>query len=366
MRSVLIVGDLNSYAKEYPIAALEGKGFTNLGAKIGAEAYPYVSTAHGATSTTRSATLRSSRTSRAWPSGTSTRIASVLDYNDDFKSAGSSRRCMSPDKFRVSDHEVVVVLDLNAPPSADQAGRTRLKGGSVTVTAAGTDEDGDALTYVWDLQRRRLQRCDRSEHLAPPRRSTARRRAPSGCGEDAEYDTVDTATVSVTNVAPTATFNAPASVFAGFPIALSLTNGTDVAPAISGLSYAFDSAAARAVSSASTASCPTDAVGPRTVGEKVPDDDGDFTENHATAAVVVTFDSLCALVRVYVDVQSVADSLCEKLDAAEAKMNRKGSRGDPEVVRQPGRGAVRQVDDGDGSGDAGPTRRSSVGQTKGE
>ena len=134
-----------------------------------------------------------------------------------------------------------------------------------------------------------------------------------------------------------------------------------------GLTYAFDCGSGYgAFSSANTASCPTDAVGTRSVGGKVRDDDGGETEYRATVAVVVTFDSLCALVRVYVDVQSVADSLCEKLDAAEAKMNRKGSRGDPEVVRQPGRGAVRQVDDGDGSGDANPARRISAGQTKGE
>ena len=44
----------------------------------------------------------------------------------------------------------------------------------------------------------------------------------------------------------------------------------------------------------------------------------------ATVAVVVTFDSLCDLVRVYVDSQDVADSLCDKLDAAEAKKARTG------------------------------------------
>jgi hypothetical protein len=129
----------------------------------------------------------------------------------------------------------------------------------------------------------------------------------------------------VTNVDPTATFNAPASVYGGFPIELSLTNATDAAPADRpGLTYAFDCGSGYAAfSSANTVSCPTDAVGTRSVGGKVRDDDGGETEYRATVAVVVTFDSLCALVRVYVDVQSVADSLCEKLEAAEAKANRK-------------------------------------------
>ena len=75
---------------------------------------------------------------------------------------------------------------------------------------------------------------------------------------------------------------------------------------------------------ASTASCPTDDVGTRSVGGKVRDDDGGVTEYRGTVAVVVTFDSLCALVRVYVDSQDVADSLCGKLDAAEAKKARTG------------------------------------------
>ena len=143
---------------------------------------------------------------------------------------------------------------------------------------------------------------------------------------DGELSTIDTATVDVTNVDPTATFNSPASVFAGFPIALSLTNATDAAPADRpGLTYAFDCGSGYgAFSASSTASCPTDDVGTRSVGGMVRDDDGGETEYRATVAVVVTFDSLCALVRVYVDSQDVADSLCEKLDAAEAKKARTG------------------------------------------
>jgi hypothetical protein len=41
-------------------------------------------------------------------------------------------------------------------------------------------------------------------------------------------------------------------------------------------------------------------------------------------AVIVTFDSLCDLVRAYVGNQDVADSLCEKLAAAKAKAARTG------------------------------------------
>ena len=330
-RSVLIVGDLNSYAKEHPIAALEGKGFTNLvTAKIGAEAYSYVfdgqwgylDHAFG-----NAAIVPDVTGVAEWHINSDE--PSVLDYNDDFKSAGQIASLYAPDQFRVSDHDPVVVgLDLNAPPSADAGGPyTVAEGSSVTVTAAGTDEDGDALTYAWDLDNdgdfddaTGASTSFSAATIDGPATRTVRVQVTDG-----EYTAVDSATVNVTNVAPTATFNAPVSVFAGFPIALSLTNGTDVAPADrAGLTYTFDCGSGYgAFSSASTASCPTDAVGTRSVGGKVRDDDGGETEYRATVAVVVTFDSLCALVRVYVDVQSVADSLCEKLDAAEAKMNRK-------------------------------------------
>ncbi len=39
---------------------------------------------------------------------------SVLDYNDDFKSAGQIASLYAPDKYRISDHDPVLVgLDLN-------------------------------------------------------------------------------------------------------------------------------------------------------------------------------------------------------------------------------------------------------------
>ena len=122
------------------------------------------------------------------------------------------------------------------------------------------------------------------------------------------------------------------------------------------MTYAFDCGSYMGPS-ASTASCPTDAVGTCSVGGKVRDDDGVAeTEYRASVAVGVTFDSLCALVRVYV-VQDVADSLYEKLDAAEAKSNRK----DREAILT---SFVKQVEGqsgksmmATGSGDAHPARR---------
>ena len=330
-RSTLIVGDLNSYAKENPISALEAKGYTNLVAsKIGPEAYSYVFDGQWGylDHALGNAAIVPDVTGVAeWHINSDE--PSVLDYNDDFKSAGQLASLYAPDEFRVSDHDPVVVgLNLNAPPSVDSGGPyTVAEAGSVAVMAVGTDEDGDTLTYAWDLDNDGSfddatgpSTPFAAESIDGPAVRTVRVQVSDG-----EYTAVDSATVNVINVPPTATFNAPASVFAGFAIALSLTNGTDVAPADRpGLTYAFDCGSGYGLfSTATSASCPTDAVGTRSVGGKVRDDDGGEIEYRAFVAVGVTFDSLCALVRVYVDVQEVADSLCEKLDAAETKVNRK-------------------------------------------
>ncbi len=123
----------------------------------------------------------------------------------------------------------------------------------------------------------------------------------------------------MTNVAPTATFNAPASSFAGFPFTLSLTGATDPAPA-DVLTYAFDcgdGSGYGAFGAASTRSCPTTFIGTRSVGGKVRDDDGGVTEYRATVQVIVTYDSLCALTRAYSSNATVANVACATLRVAE-------------------------------------------------
>ena len=78
---------------------------------------------------------------------------SVLDYLEDFKSAGQLVSLYAPDQFRISDHDPVMVgLTPNAPPTVDAGGPYSVnEGGSVTLTATGSDPNGDSLTYAWDL-----------------------------------------------------------------------------------------------------------------------------------------------------------------------------------------------------------------------
>ncbi|MDF1504436.1 putative Ig domain-containing protein [Roseisolibacter sp. H3M3-2] len=96
------------------------------------------------------------------------------------------------------------------------------------------------------------------------------------------------ATVTVTNVAPTATFNAPAAVNEGAAIVLSLTSPQDVPADLPGLTYSFDCGNGigyAAAGGASTASCPTTDNGSRTVKGKVIDKDGGVTEYTATVTI---------------------------------------------------------------------------------
>jgi large repetitive protein len=91
----------------------------------------------------------------------------------------------------------------------------------------------------------------------------------------------DTVEVTVTNVAPTATFNAPTSVNEGSPISLSLTDPSDPSSAdtTAGFTYAFDCGSGYGLfSPTSTASCATTDNGTRTVKGKIQDKDGGFTE----------------------------------------------------------------------------------------
>jgi hypothetical protein len=97
---------------------------------------------------------------------------------------------------------------------------------------------------------------------------------------------VASATVTVDNVPPTATFNASASVDEGSDILLSLTNPVDVPADLSSLQYAFDCGSGYSAFGASnTASCPTVDNGTRNVGGKVMDKDGDVSEYTATVTI---------------------------------------------------------------------------------
>ena len=153
---VLIIGDLNSYAKEDPITALVNAGYTNLIERfIGAGAYSYVFDGqwgyldHALANT---ALLEQVAGVAEWHINADE--PSVLDYNTDFKTLNLITSLYAADEFRISDHDPVLV-DLNPannPPLANAGGPYNAdEGSSVALSATGSDPDGTAVTFAWDL-----------------------------------------------------------------------------------------------------------------------------------------------------------------------------------------------------------------------
>ncbi len=100
-----------------------------------------------------------------------------------------------------------------------------------------------------------------------------------------------TATVSVDNVAPTATFDAPESVLAGEDIELALTDASDpsTADSAAGFEYAFDCGDGTGLSEFGTEAsltCATDTAGTRTVEGRIRDKD-DGTSTYSAAVEII-------------------------------------------------------------------------------
>ena len=258
----------------------------------------------------------------------------VLDYNVELQVARTTSTRSTPRaRTASSDHDPVIVgLQLNHAPTADAGGPyTVAEGGSVTVTATGPTRTATRSRYAWDLDNdgefddavgadgELLGRGDR--------RACERGRSVSASSDgDGEHDRHRHR--RVTNVAPTATFNAPASAFAGFPFTLSLTNATDAAPADRpGLMFAFDCGSGYgAFSASSTATCPTDAVGHAQRRRQGP---RRRRRRHRVPRDGRGHGHLRQPLRPRARVRRQAgrrDSLCDKLDAAEAKKARTGRR----------------------------------------
>jgi hypothetical protein len=154
---VLIVGDLNSYAKEDPVEILTDAGFTNLVDTDFVEGKPYSYVFDGQWGYLDYALGSPSALAQVagiveWHINSDE--PSVLDYNLDFKTANLQNTLYAPDRFRVSDHDPIVV-GLNADsdrPAVDAGGPyTVEEGGTTQLTATGSDPTNDTITYAWDL-----------------------------------------------------------------------------------------------------------------------------------------------------------------------------------------------------------------------
>lgn len=324
--SPLIIGDLNAYTEEDPIHVLEQAGYTGLSELFVPDAQRYSFVFDGLSGEldhglAGSAALDNVTGATIWHINADEPL--ILDYNTEFNPPG----LYAPDAFRSSDHDPFLIgLSLNDTPTAD-AGElySVAEGGTVALRGAGTDPEGDVLSFAWDLDGDGSFEAAGKDvtftagTLDGPAMRTVRLRVTDGA-----TSAVDDATVTIENAPPTATFSGPASSFAGFPFTLSLAGASDpsAADTADGFEYSFDCGSGYGSFGASaSATCPTSAVGDRSVGGKIRDKDGGVTEYRATVRVVVTFDSLCELARAYSTDEVVADELCHKLAEAEAATN---------------------------------------------
>lgn len=107
----LIIGDLNAYAMEDPISALQNAGYTNLVSSfLGSDAYSYVFAGEwGYLDHALSNGNLTPQVTGVTEWHINADEPPVLDYNEEFKSAGQIISLYSPDGYRASDHDPVVV-----------------------------------------------------------------------------------------------------------------------------------------------------------------------------------------------------------------------------------------------------------------
>lgn len=213
----IVMGDLNSYAKEDTLKEIQAGSddsvgtsddFTNLIAYYqGVYAYSY--TFDGQAGYLDHALANASLLPQIvgaedWHINSDE--PDVLDYDTSFKPAAQDA-LYEPNAYRTSDHDPVVIgLTPNAPPTVDAGGPYAVnEGSSVTVSASGSDPNGDTLTYAWDLDNNgSFETSGQSVTfdaalLDGPSSYTIKVRATDPLGLFAD----DTATVNVNNVAPT-------------------------------------------------------------------------------------------------------------------------------------------------------------------
>ena len=222
---------------------------------------------------------------------------------------------------RTSLPQIALLVDASAnqPPTVSGGGPYALaEGSTVTLAATGSDPEGGPLTFAWDMDGNGLFESPGQSVSFGADDGPATRTVAVQATDDHGQNAVALATVVVSNVAPTATFDTPGSVSASsFTLALTSPHDPSVSDTAAGFAYAFDCGAGYAAYGvAATATCPA-GHGEVAVGARIRDKDGGVTEYRSTVDVHTTYDSLCELTRSLSRKPHVADSLCKKLDKAE-------------------------------------------------
>lgn len=136
----MIIGDLNSYAKEDPIAAIKNGGYVDLiDAQIGADkAYSYVYNGQsGYLDHALANQAISSQISGVNEWHINADEPRVLDYNEEYKTANQISSLYSADAYRSSDHDAAVI-ELSLTPGSINSHVSDLDGSIVRQRASRT------------------------------------------------------------------------------------------------------------------------------------------------------------------------------------------------------------------------------------
>jgi uncharacterized repeat protein (TIGR01451 family) len=164
---ILILGDLNSYAKEDPITALKNAGYVNLAEdRLGLTSYSYSFQGQWGTLdyALASPSLNPQVTGIAkWHINADE--PRVLDYNTEFKNANQQNYFFSPDPYRSSDHDVILVgLSLNDAPQLSAVATYDTGLGNNGAEIISVRDDRGALTNAGDSS---FDLLDVSDILSP-------------------------------------------------------------------------------------------------------------------------------------------------------------------------------------------------------
>ncbi len=154
---ILVIGDLNAYAMEDPVIALEQNGLVNLLKKFqGTQAYSYVF--YGQAGSLDHALASDSLDSQVidateWHINTDE--PSVLDYNTEYKSDSQIVSLYSAEPFRASDHDPVIVgLDLTPSKDVNNDGRISVRDLISVVINLRKPVEGSARKYDLNQDKR--------------------------------------------------------------------------------------------------------------------------------------------------------------------------------------------------------------------
>ena len=188
----------------------------------------------------------------------------------------------------------IATFFVNTPPTVSANGPyTVNEGGSVIVTASGSDPEGGALAYAWDLDHDGTFETEGQSvtfSAASHDGASSRTIAVKATDNAALSSTAET-TVSIANVAPTASLSSSAaSIPEGGSVSVSFSNQYDpgVADTAAGFTYSFDctnDGVFDATGASASADCSYGDNGTSTVKGRIQDKDGGFTDY--TVAVVV-------------------------------------------------------------------------------